>query len=113
MHLRRAEAHTYSMRIIGARPAAFKIGWAFDFGLRAHQFNHSAMPDLGGLEYEPHFHHRWDSARQAYAMEQNLLTRFESQRHPYNNEIVVGITPEDFEKIWNDTVFKMRHQNYR
>ena len=34
MHMRRAPAYTYAMRVAGARPIAFKIGWAFDFKQR-------------------------------------------------------------------------------
>lgn len=49
MHLRRAEAYTYAMEIIQAKASSFKVGWAFDVRQRARQFNHSAMPFLGGV----------------------------------------------------------------
>jgi len=107
MHMRRAQAYTYAMLVIGAQPTAFKIGWAFDFKQRARQFNRSSMPDLGGLRYRPHLFRLWDTARQAYAMEQRLLDQFVEQRHPENNEIVLRIEPRILEDIWKETVRKL------
>ena len=107
MHMRRAPAYTYAMLVVGARPAAFKIGWAFDYKQRARQFNHLAMPDLGGLHYKPHLLHFWDTARQAYAMEQRLLDQFVEQRHSENNEIVFGIEQRVLEHIWRQAVSQM------
>ena len=69
MHMRRANAFTYAMKIEGARSGAFKVGWAFDYKRRAEDFNHAAMPDLGGLRYIPVFFHLWDTARMAFSME--------------------------------------------
>lgn len=100
MHMRRAPAFTYAMRITGARPSAFKIGWAFDFKQRARQFNHAALPALGGLEYQPFRFHLWDTARQAYAMEQALLAHLSDRIHCDNREIVTGLSEDDLDAVW-------------
>jgi len=100
MHMRRAPAYTYAMRIVGAQHSAFKIGWAFDFKKRARQFNHAAMPSLGGLEYKPFLFQLWDTARIAYVMEQKLLETLSDKRHPANNEIVLGVKDGELEAIW-------------
>jgi hypothetical protein len=76
MHMRRASAYTYAMQVVGASPLAFKVGWAFDYKARAQQFNQAAMPELGGLQYRPVLNHLWDTAREAYVMEQQLLDYF-------------------------------------
>jgi hypothetical protein len=100
MHMRRAPAYTYAMQVAGARPSAFKIGWAFDFKQRARQFNHAAMPGLGGLEYKPFRYHLWDTARQAYAMEQALLAKLSGRLHGDNGEIVIGLSDKAFDAAW-------------
>lgn len=100
MHMRRAPAFTYAMGIKGATQVAFKIGWSFDYKQRADQFNHAAMPDLGGLEYAPFRFHLWDTARQAFHMEQRLLVRFDKHRSRRNHEILVGVTAKDLEAMW-------------
>lgn len=101
MHMRRAPAYTYAMKIVGARSNAFKIGWAFDFKQRARQFNHAALPALGGLEYKPLFFHMWDTARQAFAMEQALLAHLLDRRHPDNSEIVTGLSDDELLNVWH------------
>lgn len=100
MHMRRAPAYTYAMRVVGARPNAFKIGWAFDFKQRARQFNRAAMPELGGLEYKPFRYHLWDTARQAYAMEQALLYKLSDKLHDGNREIVTSLSDEELDALW-------------
>lgn len=100
MHMRRAPAYTYAMKVTGAHPNAFKVGWAFDFKLRAQQFNHAAMPGLGGLEYRPFRFHLWDTARQAYAMEQALLSHLSDRLHPDNREIVQGLSDDALDMAW-------------
>lgn len=107
MHMRRAPAYTYAMRVADARPSAFKIGWAFDFKQRARQFNHSALPGLGGLEYQPFRFHLWDTARQAYAMEQALLAHLSDRLHPDNGEVVTGLSDDDMSACWNDAIIGM------
>lgn len=106
MHMRRAPAYTYALRIIGAKAAAFKIGWAFDYQQRASQFNHASMPELGGLRYVPVLFHLWDTARQAYSMEQSLLTHFADHRHSANNEIVQAVSDAALQSLWTSAVRK-------
>ncbi len=112
MHMRRAPAHTYAMRIVGAKELAFKIGWAFDFNQRADQFNHASMPSLGGLEYLPVWHHLWDTARLAYQMEQRLLTHFARHRNTSNHEIVTGVSKEQLDAAWK-TCFLLNQQGHK
>lgn len=100
MHMRRAPAYTYAMKVVGAKPSAFKIGWAFDFKQRARQFNHAAMPGLGGLEYQPFRFHLWDSARQAFKMEQALLSRLSSRLNADNAEIVQDLSEDELHALW-------------
>lgn len=88
------------MRLAGARPNAFKVGWAFDFKKRARQFNHGAMPGLGGLEYKPLRFNLWDAARQAYAMEQAPLSHLLDRLHPDNREIVQGLSDDALDATW-------------
>ncbi len=102
MHMRRAPAYTYCMEVEGAEQHAFKIGWAFDYEVRERQFNQSSLPQIGGLRYRTRLHHLWDTARDAFAMEQALLRRFDDQRHPANREIVVGITYDDMLAAWTN-----------
>lgn len=100
MHLRRAPAYTYVMEVVGSQTATFKIGWAFDYERRARQFNQYAMPELGGLRYKPVLSQLWDTARQAYRMEQRLLEHFRSLRHMANQEIVQGVGRTEMESAW-------------
>jgi hypothetical protein len=100
MHMRRAPAYTYAMQLIGASQPSFKIGWAFDQNARARQFNQAAMPQLGGISYKPVFEHLWDTARQAYRMEQQLLSQFHGKRHPANHEIVCSVSYDDLMAAW-------------
>lgn len=104
MHMRRAPAFTYVMRVVSARPSAFKVGWAFDYNQRAQQFNHAAMPGLGGLEYKPILFQRWDTARQAYKVEQKLLSLLSDNLHADNSEIVFGLTEDELSAVWVDIV---------
>jgi hypothetical protein len=88
------------MAIKGANRVAFKIGWSFDFKQRADQFNHAAMPDLGGLEYVPFRFHLWDTARQAFHMEQRLLGCLDKHRSTSNHEIILDVTAKEIEAVW-------------
>lgn len=47
---------------------------------RIKTFNKAALPDLGGVEYKLVLEHYWDTARQAYAMEQSLLEHFKKKK---------------------------------
>jgi len=100
MHMRRAPAYTYAMEIKGGAKNAYKIGWAFDYKKRAKQFNHASMPELGGLEYRPVHFHKWGTAKKAFKMEQKILESLNQNRHPKNNEIIIGLSALELEKVW-------------
>ena len=102
MHLRRAPSYTYCMQVEGAERLAFKIGWAFDFAVRERQFNQAALPEIGGLRYRTKLYHLWDTAREAYSMEQSVLRHFDEIRHPANREILCGAVYGDIERAWID-----------
>jgi hypothetical protein len=102
MHMRRAPAFTYALRLNGASAIAFKIGWAFDYKQRTRQFNTASMPQLGGISYIPVLNQLWDTARQAFAMEQALLRHFDARRHPHNGEIIFGVTENELQSSWID-----------
>jgi hypothetical protein len=102
MHLRGAPAYTYVMAIEGAEGIAFKIGWAFDYRIRQQQFNQAALPEIGGVRYRTRFSHLWDTARQAFAMEQSILRRFDDKRHRANREVLQGVSYETLEATWID-----------
>lgn len=102
MHMRRAPAFTYALRLNGASATAFKIGWAFDYKQRTRQFNTASMPQLGGISYIPVLNQLWDTARQAFAMEQALLRHFDARRHPHNGEVIFGVTESELQSIWID-----------
>jgi len=100
MHVRRAPAFTYAMRLEGAMEPAFKIGWAFDWKQREQQFNQSAMPIIGGLRYRTVYHEIWDTAFDAFRMEQALLRHFHVARHPQNHEIISPVGDSDLLTAW-------------
>lgn len=106
MHMRRAPAYTYCMEMEGAEQQAFKIGWAFDYEARQLQFNQSAMPQIGGLRYRTRLYHLWDTAKDAFAMEQALLREFDAKRHPANREIVVDVPYDELLDAWTSRVAK-------
>jgi hypothetical protein len=111
MHVRRAPAYTYVMEIKGASTSAFKIGWAFDYGLRERQFNLYALPDLGGLSYYVRLFQLWATARQAFRMEQKLLRAFDVKRHPGNREVVYGVSLGELKTAWSACVYALRRIN--
>ena len=100
MHMRRAPAFTYAMEIEGAEVLSFKIGWAFDFHARARAFNHASMPEIGGLFYKPVLSRLWDTAMDAFRMEQRVLTQFDENRIAANHEIIQGVDRNDLEQAW-------------
>lgn len=109
MHLRAAPAYTYLMKIEGAAEEAYKIGWAFDYRSRERGFNFVALPQLSGLRYRTILFELWDTARQAFGMEQALLRQFDGARHPSNREVIHGIpfgTLQDAWIAWLQTVRK-------
>jgi hypothetical protein len=97
---RRMPAYTYAMAVEGSTTSAFKIGWAFDFKARRREFNTAALPQLGGLRYEVKLFHLWETAMDAFRMEQWLLTQFDRLRHPANREIVTPMTLATLESVW-------------
>lgn len=109
MHLRNAPAYTYAMEIQGATSSAFKIGWAFNHKARAREFNLYALPKLGGLSYQIRLTELWDTARQAFQMERELLQRFDKLRHPMNSEVVCGASIEELKSTWSACVRILRH----
>jgi hypothetical protein len=108
MHLRRAPAYTYAMKIEGVPASSFKIGWAFDYKYRERDFNLSSLPQLGGLRYKTALYHLWDTARAAYKMEQAILRQFDAQRHRANREVLYSIEYAALELSWISHLQHMR-----
>lgn len=106
MQMRRAPAYTYAMCIDNADSISFKIGWAFDYKARERQFNQASLPKLGGLKYETKFNELWNTAMQAFQMEQSLLNRFKKHRHPYNQEVICGISSEELRIAWIEYIMR-------
>lgn len=104
MHLRGAPAYTYLMAIEGAERIAFKVGWAFDYHIRQQQFNQAALPEIGGVRYRTRLNRLWDTARQAFAMEQAILRKFDDKRHRANREVLHGVSYETVKSAWIDYV---------
>jgi hypothetical protein len=105
MHMRRAPAFTYGMIVEGATSGpALKLGWAFDWKQRERHFNQMAMPIMGGLRYRTILYQLWQTALEAFSMEQSLLRRFDTLRHPQNREILSGIETQKMENAWYDYV---------
>jgi hypothetical protein len=108
MHMRRAPAFTYAMELEGASHPAFKIGWAFDYKARERQFNLTALPLLNGLRYHTRLFQFWATAIEAFRMEQALLCKFNSLRHPSNSEVVVPIVLEALQTSWLQYIMDQR-----
>lgn len=108
MHVRHAPAYTYAMKIEGTAETLFKVGWAFDYKTRQRDFNLSSLPQLGGLRYKAELYHLWDTARDAYKMEQTILRKFDLQRHPSNREVVFGIGYEALHAAWIEYLMQAR-----
>ncbi|CAO4132628.1 hypothetical protein OFEAOIEE_LOCUS348 [Methylorubrum extorquens] len=111
MHMRRAPAFTYAMRIEGAATPCCKIGWSFDWGMRERQFNQAAMPEVGGLRYRTILHELWDTAAEAFRMEQALLRKFDARRHPQNREILASTDVLTIQGAWIDYIMEARRRN--
>jgi hypothetical protein len=105
MQMRDRPASTYAMAVLsGERVVGFKIGWAFEYQSRQKTFNRAALPALGGLFYKPEWHHRWDTAREAFRMEQQLLRRFHDARHRDNHEVIVGVSRDGLGSAWTTLI---------
>lgn len=108
MHMRRASAFTYAMEIQGASTPAFKIGWTFNHGNRVRQFNLYSLPEIGGLRYQVKLTEFWDTARQAFRMEQDLLRSFSAIRLNTNGEVIHGLSYKELESAWSACVWRLR-----
>lgn len=113
MHMRRAPAFTYAMMIEGASPSSFKIGWAFDWRQRERNFNQASMPELGGVRYRTILHELWDTAIDAFRMEQALLRHFDALRHARNQEVVSAVAADTIQQSWIDYLSNNRKGSTR
>ena len=125
MHMRYAPAWTYLFKIQsfeqrrdgsyvnGPSNQLFKVGWAFDFEKRRRTFNRYAMPNQGGFSYITCEAFLWDTAREAYRMEQKFLARFSEYRSPENSEVLV-VPAEDEKRVtseWHAITKKLAHSH--
>ena len=121
MHMRNAPASTYLLELTTAdqrRPGAYvdgprdhlyKIGWAFDVEKRLRMFNRYALPSHGGLSYELKDSFLWDTARQAFRMEQQLLRHYSRFRCQENSEII-RLPHTDLRRLpseWRATIHRL------
>lgn len=111
MHMRRAPAFTYAMSIEGAATPCCKIGWSFDWRSRERHFNQVAMPNVGGLRYRTILHELWDTAAEAFRMEQALLNKFDALRHPQNREILERTDAVTIQGAWIDYIVDARRRH--
>ena len=74
---------------------------AFDYRQRARKFDHAAMPSLRGLEYKPILIQLCSTARQAYAVEQKLLSLLADKLHADSGEMAFGLTEDELSAVWN------------
>lgn len=108
MHMRQAPAFTYAMLLENANQPAFKIGWAFDWEQRQRQFNHAALPHIGGVRYQIRLKQLWATAKEAFRMEQTLLREFDTNRHRYNSEVIVPLELQVLEAAWTRYIWNRR-----
>jgi hypothetical protein len=101
------------MMIEGASPPSFKIGWAFDWRQREQHFNQAAMPELGGVRYRTILHELWDTATDAFRMEQSLLRHFDALRHDRNQEVVSAVAADTIQMTWIDYLANHRKRSTR
>ncbi len=102
MHMRNAPASVYWFRLeINGKIVGHKIGWAFDWRQRLRQFNSIALSTLGGLRYRQHSIQDFNTAREAYNVEQGLLKAFDHLRHSSNREVITGIKVKQIEEVWH------------
>jgi hypothetical protein len=101
MHMRREPAFVYWFRLEAANTVAGqKIGWAFDWRQRVRQFNSVSLSPLGGLLYKPYKTQLFGTAREAFGVEQAILTSFNSRRHPGNPEVLACVTTSEIDDVW-------------
>jgi hypothetical protein len=105
MHMRRAPAFVYWFRLeVGDRVVGHKIGWAFDWRQRLRQFNSVSLNALGGLRYKSFMDQQFNSAREAFRIEQQILEDFDGYRHPSNREVLTGIKTPQIDEVWHTRV---------
>jgi hypothetical protein len=107
MHMRRAPAFTYVMFIEGADRPASKIGWAFNYRHRQRQFNLASLPAIGGLRYRTTRFEKWNTAMEAFLMEQSVLRRLDPHRHTTNREVVYNVDDGELEVAWRGAFYEI------
>ena len=105
MHMRRAPAFVYWFRLeVRGEVVGHKIGWAFDWKQRLRQFNSISLNTLGGLLYKPSKYQLFNSASEAFRIEQQILKDCDGCRHPSNREVLSGINTPQVEEVWDTRV---------
>lgn len=103
MHMRNEPAFIYWFRLeLDNAIVGHKIGWAFEWKRRLNQFNSVSLSALGGVLYKAHRMQKFNTARQAFALEQRMLSAFDDRRHPNNREILTGVTLSKLEQAWDE-----------
>ena len=105
MHMRRAPAFVYWFRLeVRGEVVGHKIGWAFDWKQRLRQFNSVSLNTLGGLLYKASKYQLFNSASEAFRVEQQILKDCDGCRHPSNREVLSGINTLQVEEVWDTRV---------
>jgi hypothetical protein len=68
----------------------------------------ASLPNLGGLRYTPHLHHRWDTAQRAFRKEQSVLNHFDAKRLAENSEVLFDISEKELLHVWTYQVAHLR-----
>jgi len=105
MHMRDAPAYVYWFHlVINGKIVGHKIGWAFEWKQRGQQFNSVSLAALGGLLYKEHRVQQFDTARQAFTVEQKILRSLDHKRHPSNREVLTGVASINIESVWDEII---------
>lgn len=105
MHMRNEPAFVYWFRLeFDGAPVGHKIGWAFEWKRRLNQFNSVSLSALGGVLYKAHRTQKFNTARQAFGLEQRMLRGFDDRRHPHNREILTGVALSKLEQAWDEHI---------
>jgi hypothetical protein len=107
MHVRDRPAFTYAFKVEGNSGDAIKVGWAFDWKLRLRGFKQVAMSEIGGVRYSAHRFQLWDSARQAFRMEQTMLHRLADCRVYPDNSEMLRVDFARFEREWTAVLVEL------
>lgn len=68
------------------------------------------MPTIGGLRYQIAMKHQWNTATEAFRMEQALLRAFNIHRHPQNREIITTVPLDVITVEWTYFVIESRRR---